>query len=110
LDADLALNPAALADYPPLDTLLRQAGFAPNAASEQIGTWIGPEGIPVDLLVPEALGGPGRRAARLAAHGNRIARKGARSRGGPGRYRGDDHRGARRRGQASFRGRGRRTF
>ena len=29
----------------------------------------------VDLLVPEAVGGPGRRAARLGAHGNRAAMK-----------------------------------
>ena len=29
----------------------------------------------VDLLVPEAVGGPGRRAARLGVHGNRAAMK-----------------------------------
>jgi len=31
--------------------------------------------VTIDLLVPETLGGPGRRAARLGAHGDRIARK-----------------------------------
>ena len=32
--------------------------------------------MPVDLLVPEAVSGPGKRAARLGAHGDRVARKG----------------------------------
>lgn len=76
-DADLALNPAALADDPGLDALMRAAGFAPAPGAGEIGRWVGQEGVPVDLLVPAALSGPGRRAARLGAHGNRVARRAA---------------------------------
>jgi hypothetical protein len=31
--------------------------------------------VPIDFLVPEAVGGAGRRAARLAGHGKEVARK-----------------------------------
>jgi Nucleotidyltransferase len=73
-DADLALNPSMLAGDPKIDALMRHAGFvrAPNL----IGTWLGRGDVPVDLLVPEAVGGPGKRAARLGPHGNNVARKG----------------------------------
>jgi hypothetical protein len=73
-DADLVLNPAILADDPRLDDVMRAAGFVP--APGQVGTWIGAYDVPIDLLVPEAVGGPGRRAARLGVHGDRVARKG----------------------------------
>src|SRR5262249_3106750 len=74
-DADRAVDPAALAPAPKLDALLQAAGFhaAPDAA--RVGTWLGPDGIPVDLMVPEALSGGGRQGARLGPHGNRVARK-----------------------------------
>jgi hypothetical protein len=75
-DADIMLIPQSLADQPALATLLDSGGFVPTIESGQIGTWIGRDGIPVDLLVPEAVGGPGRRAAKLGVHGDRVARKG----------------------------------
>ena len=34
-----------------------------------------PDGIPVDLMVPEALAGAGSRGARLGPHGNKAARR-----------------------------------
>ena len=73
-DADLVLNPGMLAADPKIDALMHDAGFvrAPNV----IGTWLGHGGVPVDLLVPEAVAGPGRRAARLGPHGDNVARKG----------------------------------
>lgn len=33
------------------------------------------DGIQVDLLVPDALAGPGRRGARLVGHGKLVARR-----------------------------------
>lgn len=73
-DADLALDPEGLTPDPKLVDAMREAGFLP---SNQVGTWTSErEGnVNVDLLVPEAVGGPGRRAARLGEHGNRVARK-----------------------------------
>lgn len=74
-DADLALDPQALADEPRLEALLAAARFERSPDPSQVGTWIGLGQVPVDLLVPAAVGGPGRRSADLGSHGNRIARK-----------------------------------
>lgn len=72
-DADLALDTEALRDHPKLEKALGDAGFLldPN----QPGVWRGRGDVEVDVMVPEAMGGAGRRGARLGAHGNRAARK-----------------------------------
>lgn len=71
-DADLALSPALLLDEPALAEAMGRGKFE----SEQPGIWKNADGVTVDLLVPEALGGPGRRGARLGPpHGNKVARK-----------------------------------
>jgi hypothetical protein len=71
-DADLALSPALLLDAPALAEAMGRGRFE----SEQPGIWKNADGVTVDLLVPEALGGPGRRGARLGPpHGNKVARK-----------------------------------
>jgi hypothetical protein len=79
LDADLALEPAALKRLPDLTGLLEGAGFT---HTKDIGIWSKavevngqPGQVTVDFLVPERLGGEGRRAARLEGHGDRVARK-----------------------------------
>ena len=83
-DADLALDPVALGDQPLLDEALRNAGFAPKIGSSGpvVGSWTiekdvsgRPVDIDLDLLVPEAVSGPGTRAARLGPQGDRLARK-----------------------------------
>lgn len=71
-DADLAIDPAQLHDEPLLVKALGDAGFRPG---DHPGTWLGRSDVPVDLLVPKPLGGPGRRGARLGVHGKRAARK-----------------------------------
>ncbi|MCP3798720.1 hypothetical protein NLX83_05565 [Allokutzneria sp. A3M-2-11 16] len=72
-DADVALAPDLLCDEPLLADALNAAGFIPGANP---GTWCGRSGIPIDIKVPEALSGSGgRRGARLAVHGNRVARR-----------------------------------
>ena len=71
-DADLALDPELLGDSPAIVEAMSQAGFR---LGDQPGLY-SREGLSqVDLLVPEAVGGPGRRAARLGVHGNRAAMK-----------------------------------
>lgn len=79
-DGDVAINPLTATDDPRLTEAMQAKHFVLH--QEQIGTWIaihdfdGQEiGIAIDLLVPESLGGPGRRGARLGAHGKRAARK-----------------------------------
>jgi hypothetical protein len=73
-DGDLALDPSELAGEPKLDDALQAVGFVRSVGL--VGTWISPGGVPIDLFVPEAVGGKGRRAARLGPHGDRVARKG----------------------------------
>jgi hypothetical protein len=74
-DADLVLDPELLVPDPKIVDAMRAAGFSPT--SNLVGTWQqSPQHPAVDLLVPEALGGPGRRGARLGVHGNQVARKG----------------------------------
>jgi hypothetical protein len=67
-------------------SILRRCGLtrdsmppSPIAASvadlAQPGIYWSPDEIEVDLMVPETMGGAGRRGARLGPHGNRSARK-----------------------------------
>ena len=71
-DADLALDPELLGGSPAIVEAMSRAGFR---LGDQPGLY-SREGLSqVDLLVPEAVGGPGRRAARLGVHGNRAAMK-----------------------------------
>ncbi len=72
-DGDLVIDPNRLLDEPRLSTLLAQAGFT---LAIRPGTWRRHD-VPIDLLVPTALAGPGRRGARLGPHGNDVARRAA---------------------------------
>jgi hypothetical protein len=50
----------------------------PNLESNQPGAWVNSDGIPVDLMVPEQLAGPGgrsARAARIPPHDRRATRR-----------------------------------
>jgi hypothetical protein len=79
-DGDVAIDPSRLRNDPKLAEALGGAGF--SADTQHVGTWImsrplegRPVEVKIDLMVPEAVGGPGRRGARLGIHGNRTARK-----------------------------------
>ncbi|HVU91589.1 MAG TPA: hypothetical protein VHC23_05105, partial [Jatrophihabitans sp.] len=84
-DGDLALDPGLLGDEPALEAAMRAAGFDLKRNPEghiEPGTWITQTSIghvtydvPVDLIVPDAVAGAGRRGARLPAHGNQAARR-----------------------------------
>jgi hypothetical protein len=78
-DGDLVIEPARLKDEPRLAEAMKGAQFAPGG---QPGSWVATREvdsvlttIPVDLLVPEAVAGAGRRAARLGNHGDRTGRR-----------------------------------
>jgi hypothetical protein len=73
IDADLMLAPALLVDEPLLRVAMESAGFR---LADPPGIWRSHDDVEVDLLVPEALGGAGRRAAKLGPpHGNEVSRK-----------------------------------
>ncbi|HEV2440718.1 MAG TPA: GSU2403 family nucleotidyltransferase fold protein [bacterium] len=78
-DGDLVIDPAGLEPEPNLSATLEHAGFR---TGRSVGTWtketlLGgtPAEVAIDLLVPESVGGPGRRGARLGPHGTHVARK-----------------------------------
>ncbi|WP_136709603.1 hypothetical protein [Agromyces sp. H66] len=77
-DSDLAIDPRALSDDPKVEEAMRSAHFYPNPVSGNPGEWMNSAGIPVDLMVPEALAGPGRasaRGARIPPHSRRATRR-----------------------------------
>ena len=74
-DADLAVDPDLLSSDPLVDEAMLAAGFEPDPRASVVGTWISTRGVPVDLMVPEAVAGPGRRAARVPPHGPTSMRR-----------------------------------
>ena len=81
-DGDLAIDPALLAEIPPLEQVLKSAGFIPKGG-DAVGVWITHRAteahpsteVAVDLMVPASVSpGKGRRAARLPGHDARAAR------------------------------------
>jgi hypothetical protein len=78
-DGDLVVVPDQLKGQPRLSEAMERAQFRPGV---QPGSWLCDRTvsgvlttIPVDLLVPEAVAGSGRRAARLGDHGDRAGRR-----------------------------------
>lgn len=81
-DADIALDPSALESEPNIAAALEGAGFVRSMDAGAVGVWAAtcqgggvPAAVQLDLLMPESVGGSGRRAARLGGHGDRVARK-----------------------------------
>ncbi len=66
-DSVLVVDPRCLHDDPLIEEAMRIGGFLPNLESQQPGAWVNSEGIPVDLMVPEQLAGPGGRMLALRA-------------------------------------------
>ena len=73
-DSDVAVDPRGLADDPLLEAAMTAAGFYPSI-NGQPGAWVSPGGIPVDLMVPEALAGAGSRGSRIPPHGKGTTRR-----------------------------------
>jgi hypothetical protein len=75
-DSDLVLDTRALTSEPLIEEAMRAAGFHLDVQAHQPGAWLNADGIPVDLMVPEALaGGSGRRGARIPPHAKNAARR-----------------------------------
>ena len=71
-DADIALDPGRLEDSPAIIDAMSRAGFR---LTDPPGIFRRDGRDQVDLLVPKAVSGGGRRGARLDGHGNKAARK-----------------------------------
>lgn len=80
-DGDVVINPVFVAESPKLLDLMGRIGAAP-ALPDRPGVYgyvseselPSAERITVDLIVPEAYAGPGRRAARIPGQGNAATR------------------------------------
>ncbi len=94
-DGDVAIDPDLLSSDPLVEEAMRAAGFAPDPRPSAIGSWISPRGVPVDLMVPDAVAGAGRRGVRVPPARPEVDAEGARHRGGVDRQLKDGHPGAR---------------
>jgi hypothetical protein len=76
-DGDVAIDPRTLSGAPEIASAMRKANFFLDERDgrQLVGVWASmreiagvPAKVTVDLLVPDALGGAGRRAARVPQH------------------------------------------
>lgn len=75
-DSDLAVDPRQLHDDPRIEEAMTAAKFQRDLTHPQPGSWLSVDGIPVDLMVPEALSGEGgRRGARIPPHSAQATRR-----------------------------------
>jgi hypothetical protein len=75
-DSDIVLDPRELGGTPLLEEAMTAAGFRRDLADGQPGSWLSDDGVPVDLMVPEALAGSGgRRGARIPPHSKYATRR-----------------------------------
>ena len=69
------LDPDVLSADPLVNHAMRDAGFEPDPRSSAVGTWISRRGVPVDLMVPDAVAGAGRRGVRVPPHDSKAMRR-----------------------------------
>jgi hypothetical protein len=74
-DGDVAVDPDLLSSDPLVEKAMSAAGFAPDPRPSAIGSWISPRGVPVDLMVPDAVAGAGRRGVRVPPHDSKSMRR-----------------------------------
>ncbi|WP_286215125.1 hypothetical protein [Demequina sediminis] len=74
-DGDLAVDPDSLGSDPRVEAAMIAAHFEADPRDHAVGTWISPRGVPVDLMVPEAVAGLGSRAASVPPHDRKAMRR-----------------------------------
>jgi hypothetical protein len=77
-DADIGIDGGRLRDDPKLEEALQRAGFHKDLEHPQPGGWINADGIPIDVMIPAAMAGPGakgRRGVRIPPHANSAMRQ-----------------------------------
>ena len=75
-DSDLALDTRFLGNSPTVDAAMLAAGFHLDLTTNQPGAWLSADGMPIDIMVPEALaGGRGSRGMTVQPHSRQSARR-----------------------------------
>jgi hypothetical protein len=74
-DSDLGIDLRTLGDDPLIEEAMSRADFDHDPLAGQPGSWLSPSGIPVDLMVPDAIAGKGRRSVQAPPHDKRALRR-----------------------------------
>jgi hypothetical protein len=74
-DSDLSIDLRTLSDDPLIEEVMGRAGFRHDPLVDQPGSWLSSSGIPVDLMVPDAIAGKGRRSVEALPHDRRALRR-----------------------------------
>ncbi len=75
-DSDLAIDHRLLGDDPLLEEAMTAAGFHRDLKDGQPGSWLSPQDVPVELMIPEAQSNKGgRRGGRIPPHSTAAVRR-----------------------------------
>lgn len=74
-DGDLVIDPDLLSSEPMVQKAMVYAGFTQASRSDALGSWVSPAGVFVDLMVPDAVAGGGRRSVNVPPHDSKSMRK-----------------------------------
>jgi hypothetical protein len=74
-DSDLGIDLRTLGGHPLIEEAMTRAGFHHDPLAGQPGSWLSPDGIPVDLMVPDMIAGKGRRSVQAPPHDKRALRR-----------------------------------
>ncbi|WP_245564205.1 hypothetical protein [Nocardia testacea] len=76
-DSDVAVDTRDLGGDPTINEAMEKANFVLNPTSGQPGAWLSPDGIPVDIMVPETIagGGKNRRSVHQPPHHKMAMRR-----------------------------------
>lgn len=74
-DGDLAIDPVLLCADPLVQDAMVAAGFKPDPRESVVGTWLARNGVPIDLMIPDAVAGAGRRSVTAPPHDSRSMRR-----------------------------------
>jgi hypothetical protein len=74
-DGDLAIDPDLLGSDPLIEDAMTAAGFRPDPRGSAVGTWLAGNGVPIDLMIPDAVAGSGRRSVTVPPHDSKSMRR-----------------------------------
>ncbi|WP_280220657.1 hypothetical protein [Nocardia neocaledoniensis] len=75
-DSDVMVDIRELGGDPTINEAMERADFIINPKTNQPGAWLSPDGIPVDIMVPEAIApGKGKRSVHQPPHDKMAMRR-----------------------------------
>lgn len=74
-DGDLAIDPDLLGSDPLIEDAMMAAGFSADPRESAVGTWLAGNRVPVDLMIPDAVAGSGRRSVNAPPHDSKSMRR-----------------------------------